>query len=121
MSGRSSAELLLASQLDGAGIPYEREYRFGETFGRRFRADFAVFQVFAGMVSDQPWLLIEVDGATWTLGRHNRPSAIPREYERTAIAAIEGYRMIRATTEQVNDGTVLRWIRAALGIGERAA
>lgn len=117
----SSAEILLAAQLEQAGIPFEREYRFHPT--RKFRADFAVGKTLAWIgdvhspapAGIEP-ILVEVDGATWTLGRHNHPTSIAKEYERTAAAAILGFRMIRATTEQVEDGTCLRWIREALGM-----
>ena len=102
----SPAEQLLAVQLEQAGIPFEREYRYSRP--RRHKADFRIGD-----------LLIEVDGATWVLGRHNRPSSIPAEFEKGALAAIAGFRVIHCTTEQVNDGTCYSWIRDA--IEEKAA
>ena len=103
----SPAEQLLAVQLEQAGIPFEREYRFAPP--RKWRADFVIDHYRYAP------LLVEIDGGTWSLGRHNRPSSIAKEYEKGAAAAILGYRVIHCTTEQVNDGTCLSWIRQALG------
>ena len=117
LANRSAAETLLAAQLEQAHIGFDREYRFAAD--RKWRADFmvpaSIEDRFDGESVLSP-LLIEVDGATWTMGRHNHPTSIAKEYERTAAAAINGYRMIRCTTEQVNDGTCLLWIKAALGL-----
>lgn len=103
---KSLAEMTLEAQLTVARIPFERQYPFSEP--RKHKADFFC----------PPDLLIEVNGGTWTGGRHSRGSSIPAEYEKGALAAIKGFRVIHATTEQVNDGTCLRWIIAAM---ERAA
>ena len=98
----SRAEMTLAAQLEVARIHFVREFRFHPD--RKFRADFMV-----GLD-----LLVEVDGGTWVEGRHNRGSSIAAEYEKGALAAIRGYRVIHATSEQVADGTCLRWILEAL-------
>lgn len=98
---KSMAELTLEAQLDVARIPFVREFMFAPP--RKYRADFMV-----GLD-----LLVEVEGGTWVEGRHNRASSIAAEYEKGAAAAIRGYRVIHATTEQVEDGTCLRWILEA--------
>ena len=123
----SAAEKLLEVQLDQSRIHYEREYRFApedwcRAAGfltptgrpRKWRADFMVTRPYMAM------LLVEIDGGTWISGRHNRGSSIAKDYEKGAAAAILGYRVIHATTEQVNDGTCLAWIKAALGLEEAA-
>jgi hypothetical protein len=123
---RSVAEQTLAVQLEQAGIPFEREYLFAkEKMGRKWRCDFVIgqdadhWEMFGPRAA--PFVvLVEVDGATWISGRHNRGSSIAKDYEKGAAAAILGYRVIHATTEQVNDGTCLAWIKAALGLEEAA-
>jgi very-short-patch-repair endonuclease len=110
----SVAEQTLAVQLERDGIPFEREYRFHPT--RRWRSDFAVIRDFA-------WrgpLLIEIDGGAFVGGRHSRGTGVEADAEKQSAAAILGYRVIRATPRQVENGTALSWIKAALGI-ERAA
>ena len=122
-SGRSPAETLLAVQLEQAGIPFEREYRFAPP--RRWRADFYV-------VTPEGWrlglsnhrdyrLLVEIDGGGFVAGRHGRGVGIEKDAEKQSAAAILGYRVIRVTPRQVEDGRALAWIKAALGLEERAA
>jgi very-short-patch-repair endonuclease len=111
---RSNAELLLATQLEQAGIPFESEYRFDPS--RRWRADFAV--------GDTPRfgpphffdVLVEIDGGAFIAGRHSRGTGVEADAEKQSAAAILGYRVIRATPRQVEDGRALSWIRQALGL-----
>jgi hypothetical protein len=114
----SAAEDLLAVQLDRADIPFVREVRFApeewcfehgfvtpvRKFPRSWRADFLV----------APKLLVEVEGGSWAGGRHVRGAGFEADCEKYAAAAILGYRMIRATTAQVEDNRALEWIRAAI-------
>jgi hypothetical protein len=119
----SEAELLLAVQLEQAGIPFEREYRFAPP--RKWRADFAVVLFRhpsepSYAAPDQVDLLIEVDGGAFIAGRHSRGTGVEKDAEKQSAAAILGYRVIRCTPAQVNDGRALSWIRQALGIEEAA-
>lgn len=112
----SAAEDLLAVQLDQVGIPYEREYRFAPP--RRWRADFAAGPHPFGL---SKWtLLVEVDGGAFISGRHSRGTGVEKDAEKQSAAAILGYRVIRVTPRQVNEGLALRWIRQALGLEEVA-
>ena len=104
----SDAETLLAVQLEQAGIEHVREVRFVE--GRKFRADF--------MVKPQsPYfmpILVEVEGGTWTGGRHSRGSGFASDTEKQYLAVKQGYRYLRVTTGQVENGTALKWIQDLL-------
>ena len=124
----SQAEETLAVQLEQAGIPFEREYRFAPP--RRWRADFAIqtrplaFTLTAWGNTEQPRhpaILVEIDGGGYVAGRHSRGRGMERDAEKQSAAAILGYRVIRATPSQVNEGIALGWIRAALGLAEKAA
>ena len=110
---QSIAELTLAAQLEQAGIPFEREYRFAPP--RRWRADFAI--VHEAYAMDHPFL-IEVDGGGFIAGRHTRGTGFENDAEKASAAAILGYRVIRATPRQVEDGRALGWIQLALGIAD---
>lgn len=129
----SEAETLLAVQLEQAGIPFEREYKFAPEDWcrangyltptgrpRKWRADFRIPVPGWPESPTRRGLLVEIDGGTWIQGRHNRGSSIADEYQKGAAAAILGYRVIHCTTEQVNDGTCLLWIRQALGMEQAA-
>lgn len=102
----SDLEELLALQLRAANLPVpEREYRFAPP--RRFRADFA-------------WpdhkLLVEVDGGTWSHGRHARGSGIERDAEKYSLAAVHGWRVVRVTRAMVEDGRALGLIEQAMAV-----
>lgn len=102
----SELEETLAWQVKATGLPEPvRELRFAP--GRRFRADFAW---------PHAMLLVEVDGGTWVAGRHNRGAGIEADAEKQSIAAVLGWRVIRVTAIQVDDGRALRWIEMALGV-----
>lgn len=87
-----------------SGLPSpEREHRFAPP--RRWRFDFAwpAHQV-----------ALEVEGGTWIGGRHNRGSGYAADCEKYAEAAIQGWAVIRATTEQVRDGSAVIWVKRAI-------
>lgn len=90
---------------DGA-VP---EYAFAP--GRRFRFDVA-------------WparkIALEVDGGVWTGGRHTRGRGATSDAEKFSLAAILGWRVLRATTQQVRSGQAVAWVQAALA-AERTA
>jgi len=100
----SELEEELAGVLRLAGVPKPaRQFRFAPP--RRWRADFA-------------WptahLLLEVDGATWTGGRHTTGSGIESDAEKQSTAAAVGYRTMRVTKAMVRDGRALLLIEQAL-------
>lgn len=87
-----------------AGLePPVREYAFAKP--RRWRFDFAW---------PEKRIALEVEGGTWIGGRHNRGSGYAKDCEKYAEAAIAGWAVIRATTEQVRNGTALQWVMRAI-------
>jgi very-short-patch-repair endonuclease len=118
---RSAAETLLAVQLEQAGIPFEPEYRFAPL--RKWRADFAINAIVPRLkhTLGPAQLLIEIDGGAFVAGRHSRGTGVEADCEKQSAAAILGYRVIRVTPAQVDDGRALSWIRQALGLEEVAA
>ncbi len=105
---RSDAEEALAFQLRTVGIRFEREFIFAAP--RKWRADFLI-----GIVpgDDGPKVLVEVDGGSWTGGRHTSGTGFEKDAEKASAAAIAGYRVIRCTPRQVESGECLRWIESA--------
>lgn len=90
----------LSLQLRAAGIPHEREVRLIP--GRRYRTDILVDR-----------LAIEVDGATYSQGRHARGSGIATDCEKQCLIVIHGYTPMRVTGDQVRSGQALLWIEQA--------
>ena len=107
----SELEWRLLNRMAIAGLPGPvSQFRFCPT--RRWRADFAY---------PAAMLLIEVDGGTWTHGRHVRGKGFEADCEKTSTAAALGFRVIRVTREMVEDGRAVALIRQALGVLEPAA
>jgi very-short-patch-repair endonuclease len=97
----SIGEELLAAQIKAAGLPDPiREYRFAPP--RRWRADFAW--------PDQ-LLIVEVEGGTWTGGRHSTGSGTEADCEKYNTALCQGWRVLRVTTGQVKSGQALEWVQ----------
>lgn len=103
---REGLELLMLQHLRALGLDdgMVREHRFHEV--REWRFDFA-------------WLpqklALEVDGATWSRGRHTSGDGFAKDCVKFAHAAIGDWRVIRATGEQVKSGVAAQWVAAALG------
>jgi hypothetical protein len=47
---------------------------------------------------------VEVEGGTWTGGRHNRPVGYAKDLEKYNRATLLGWRVFRFTTQQFKNG-----------------
>ena len=93
----------LILQIRAVGLPRPvEEFRFCK---RRWRFDLA-------------WvdrkLAVEIEGGTYSRGRHTRGAGFRRDCEKYAEALCLGWRVLRVTTEMVEDGTALAYIERAL-------
>lgn len=94
--------LLLA--IRGAGLPEpEREVRF---CARRWKVDF--------FWRDRD-VIAEVEGGTWTGGRHTRANGFEGDCEKYNMATLLGKKVLRFTGAMVRDGRALDTLRQALG------
>lgn len=93
--------LLLQIRAAGLLMPIE-EHRFCK---RRWRFDLA-------------WvdrkLAVEIEGGTWSHGRHVRGKGFQLDCIKYAEALCLGWRVLRVTTAMVNDGTALAYVERAL-------
>lgn len=97
----SPLERMFAAQVEAAGLPApEREYRFAPP--RRWRFDFA-----------WPDLLIavECEGGIHSHGRHVRASGFTADCEKYNAATLAGWRVLRYTASQIEDGTAIEAVR----------
>lgn len=92
----SKGEAALAMMLRAYGVEHEREYRFAPP--RRWRADFAV---------PARRLLLEVEGAIHTNGRHTRGSGYEADLEKYNAAALAGWTVLRYSTAMVQSGEAI--------------
>lgn len=100
----SELEDILELHLKSYKIPYEKEVKFHPT--RKWRFDFALPQNLA----------VEVEGATWSGGRHTRGSGFEKDTEKYANALVLGWRVLRVTGNQVRSGQAIQWVLDALGL-----
>lgn len=106
---KSELEETLAGQMRMAQFPDpEREWRFHPV--RRWRFDFAYPHLTAGP------LAIEVEGGTWSRGRHNRGAGFKADCEKYNEATIRGWRVIRVTGGMIDSGQAIDQIGRALAV-----
>lgn len=87
---------------EGLPLP-ETEFRFDDV--RRWRMDFCWPSHRVGL---------EIDGAIWTRGRHTRGAGWLKDTEKLNAAASMGYRMLRASPQQLHDLALIATIRDTL-------
>lgn len=107
----SDLEETLAGQLRKAGESrFEREFRFHPT--RRWRFDFA-----------WPGHLVacEVEGGTWSGGRHTRGKGYESDCEKYNEAALLGWLVVRFPRSMILDGRALATVQRALDVREGEA
>ena len=99
----SRGEDSLAAQLDAAGVPYQRELSLIPK--RKFRFDFQLTG------TD---LIVEVEGGTWSGGRHTSGVGFRNDCIKYNLALQHGYRVLRYTTDMVTKGDCMRQLREIL-------
>lgn len=98
-----------AAAIVHAGIDHGAEVECVQPWagtGRKFRADFC-------------WpahkLAVEIDGGTWSGGRHTRGSGFTRDCDKQNLLVANGWRQLRFTRDHVMDGRALDMVEAVLG------
>lgn len=100
----SEGEEAFARQLIVEGIDgFEREYRFHPE--RRWRFDFANLEL---------KLAVEVEGGIYSRGRHTRGSGFEKDAEKYNAAAMDGWMVLRYSTQQVKRGEAIRDVKRVL-------
>lgn len=87
---------------NGVWLAWAHAYRRG----RAWRFDFAWPDLM---------LACEVEGGTWAGGRHTRGAGFQADTEKHNAAVLLGWRVLRVTGQDVNDGTAIELIERALG------
>ena len=95
------AELIL--HFKAHKIAYQPEFKFCQH--RRWRADFLILGT---------KILVEVEGGTWSGGRHTRGNGYEQDCEKYSWAAANGWAVLRFTTGQVNSGAAINTILEAI-------
>ena len=97
-------ETKLAQELKTLKIEFEQEFEFHPK--RKWRADFH-------LVGKK--ILVEVEGAIWSGGRHTRGKGYIGDMEKYNVATMMGYQVIRFSTDQVKSGHAIQQIEKMVG------
>ncbi len=92
-------EAKLAGELKTLKIEFEQEFEFHPK--RKWRADFH-------LVGKK--ILVEVEGAIWSGGRHTRGKGYIGDMEKYNAATMMGFQVIRFSTDQVKSGHAIQQI-----------
>lgn len=101
----SAGEAKFARDLKAYGINMQAEVRFHPT--RKWRFDFA---------DGATGIAVEIEGGSWSGGRHTRGSGFRDDCEKYNAASEYGWRVFRYTTDMVNSGEAIDQIRRVLDI-----
>ena len=98
-------EAKLARELKTLKIEFEQEFEFHPK--RKWRADFH-------LVGKK--ILVEVEGAIWSGGRHTRGKGYIGDMEKYNAATMMGFQVLRFSTEQVKSGLAIQQIEKMVGL-----
>lgn len=104
ITSKSLLELLFAEHIKDANLTeYQHDYRLFPF--RRWKYDFC-------------WLpqklICEIEGGTWTNGRHTRGRGFHSDCEKYNTATLNGYRVLRFDSIMVNSGQAIKTTIQAL-------
>lgn len=100
----TNLEATFYQQVRAVGLPEpEKEFRFHHI--RKFRFDFAWvdFKV-----------AVEVDGGTWSGGRHVKGTGFHNDCIKMNLAAVEGWLVLRGDNKMVKSGELLKSLEAVM-------
>ena len=97
-------ETKLARELKTLKIEFEQEFEFHPK--RKWRADFH-------LVGKK--ILVEVEGAIWSGGRHTRGKGYIGDMEKYNAATMMGFQVLRFSTDQVKSGHAIQQIEKMVG------
>ncbi|MFI9459844.1 DUF559 domain-containing protein [Acinetobacter sp. NPDC052428] len=98
-------EAKLARELKTLKIDFEQEFKFHPD--RKWRADFHLVD---------KKILVEVEGAIWSGGRHTRGKGYIGDMEKYNAATMMGFQVIRFSTDQVKSGHAIQQIEKMVGL-----
>ena len=101
---RPDLEATFAIQVHALRLPEpQREYQFHPK--RRWKFDFAWPQLM---------IAVEIEGGTYTGGRHVRPEGFRKDCEKYNAAALMGWMVLRGDVKMVKNNVLLDTVQAAL-------
>lgn len=107
-SKREHLDLAFKLQLKAVGLSdgWQCEYQFDKA--RKWRFDFA-------LIKDDKKLAIEVEGGTYTSGRHVRGTGYAKDCEKYNTASAQGWTLFRFTSDMIKSGKAILFVQDYLG------
>ena len=117
---REKWEIMFAGQLETKGWQFIREYQFHPT--RKWRFDFVITNKFTDQQALEMFLerapelaalwmfAVEIEGGTWSRGRHTRGSGFAEDCRKYNAAAAMGWRVFRFPAGMVEDGSAIKFL-----------
>lgn len=96
---------LLLVEAHGLPLP-QTEYVFAPP--RKFRADYCW---------PEAKVIVERNGGIWKKGGHSSGGGILRDYEKSNLAQLAGYKYLQFTPRELESGSVLPTLKILLGVG----
>lgn len=103
----TEAQILIGTHFKELGIGFEYEKQF--LHNRLFRFDL-FFEHRKDYRSEWVPYGVELDGGMWS-GGHRHKKAIELDYEKSNLAQVNGFRILRFTNEQVESGYAKSFIK----------
>ena len=103
MKPKNEAGDLMAIHLAELGYEFIREYKFHHS--RLWRFDFLLAE---------SSVAVEIEGGIWSKGRHIRGAGFLADMEKYNTATMQGYRVLRFSTQQVLTGEAKKWLKVNL-------
>ena len=105
---RERWEIMFMYQLEQEKYTYVREFKFHPK--RKWRFDFVINVLFATSPNPENWIAVEIEGGTYSRGRHTRGVGFAKDCEKHNTAASMGWRVLRFPSEQVKDGSAIKFL-----------
>ncbi len=102
----STVEQEFAMQLRAYGIEFETQYKDDRIRGKRNRLPYD-FHI-------PPNILAEVNGGTWSHMGHSTGTGIQRDYDKSNLGQLAGFRVFQFTSDDVHSGRAIQFILKAV-------
>jgi hypothetical protein len=102
---KNEANLVLEQHLKELGLEFYAEWQFCPD--RKWKADYRVEPSERG----EHAMLVEIEGAIFTSGRHTRGVGYAKDLEKYRMASALGYKLFRFSTIEVLNGTAKEFLK----------
>jgi hypothetical protein len=104
----STVEQEFAMQLRAYNIAYETQFTDDRIRGKKNPLPFDFYI--------KPDILVEVNGGTWARMGHSTGTGIQRDYDKSNLGQLAGFRVFQFTSDDVRSGRAIQFILRAMNL-----